>query len=137
MLPAQNFTLSRTACGPTCTLGVLTGPQHFKVFTLEPGIDANHPAIPEGSYPLVMGWSPRFQRNVPRVLDVPGRTDIEIHSGNDAGDTAGCILLGLRQTDDTVLESRDAVHGFVVALTAALAAGDVVLDVHDGPIVTP
>lgn len=132
---AQNFTLSRTACGPTCTLGTLEGPAHFKVFTLEPGIDANRPAIPPGSYPLTMAYSPRFGRAVPHVLNVPHRSHILIHPGNRPDDTDGCILLGLQQTDQTVLESRDAVHGFVVALMNALSSGDVFLEVHDGPVV--
>lgn len=125
------FELHRNACGPTCTLGTLTGPDAFRVYTLEPGTDANHPAIPPGVYRLAMGWSPKFNRHVPHVFDVPGRTDIEIHAGNSGDDTQGCIILGLRQTEDTVLESRDAVHGLVVAMAKAEPSGTMWLHVED------
>jgi hypothetical protein len=127
----QVFTLSRSACGPTCTLGTLSRAD-WRVFTLEPGIDANHPAIPAGEYPVVMGWSPRFERNVPRVKDVPDRTDIEVHPGNSAADTKGCILLGLQQTDDSVRHSVEAVRAFSIQMAKAEAAGDEVwLHVED------
>lgn len=128
---AQHFTLSRSSCGPTCTLGTLTGPQNFRVYTLEPGIDANHPAIPPGEYPLAMAFSNKFNRNMPHIFGVDGRSGILIHAGNDSGDTEGCILVGLRQTEETVLESRDALHGLVVALAQAAMIGPTWLQVED------
>jgi hypothetical protein len=51
-------------------------------------------AIPLGTYKLVSYPSPHFGRLVPQLVDVPGRSEIEIHWGNTAADTRGCILLG-------------------------------------------
>jgi hypothetical protein len=112
-------------------LGTLRGPSSFRLYTLEPGTDANGPAIDPGVYPLDLSWSAKFARNMPHVLDVPGRDDLLIHAGDSGDDAEGCIILGLRQTDDTVLESRDALHGFVVSLTNALAQGRAWLHVED------
>jgi Family of unknown function (DUF5675) len=117
------FTLHRSACGPTCTLGTLSR-DDWRVFTLEPGIDANHPAIPPGDYAVTMGWSPRFERRVPHVVDVPGRTDILVHPGNTSADTKGCILLGLTHGDEDVRHSVEAVRAFAIQVEAATASGD-------------
>lgn len=52
-------------------------------------------AIPTGCYPVVIGWSGRFKRNMIRVNDVPHFTGILIHGGNTVADTHGCILVGM------------------------------------------
>lgn len=51
-------------------------------------------AIPAGRYRVDITWSVKFQREMVAVEDVPGFTGIRIHSGNDADDTLGCILVG-------------------------------------------
>lgn len=53
-----------------------------------------HTAIPAGRYELIVNRSPRFKRNLPRLLNVPGFEGILIHRGNTDDDTAGCILVG-------------------------------------------
>lgn len=68
----------------------------FHCFTLEPPIrhDGVKPrAIPAGTYRLTWRWSNRHRRNVPHVEDVPGFSEIEIHSGNFPHDTEGCTLV--------------------------------------------
>jgi hypothetical protein len=109
------FVLQRTVSGPNGTLGVLSDGQ-FRCFTLEPPATGPHPAIPSGTYEIQMLHSPRFNRLVPTLIDVPGRSHILIHPGNTGEDTEGCILLGLQQAPRSVLHSRDAVHGFVIRL---------------------
>ena len=42
-------------------------------------------AIPAGRYEVTVNRSPRFGRDLPRLLDVPGFTGILIHRGNTAG----------------------------------------------------
>lgn len=51
-------------------------------------------AIPMGSYKVVVNKSPKFQRELPRLLDVPYFESILIHRGNTARDRSGCILVG-------------------------------------------
>lgn len=58
--------------------------------------------IPEGQYNGAVQFSPHFQRDLPELLDVPGRSQILFHFGTWAGDAAkgekcntkGCILVG-------------------------------------------
>lgn len=51
-------------------------------------------AIPAGEYKVVIDYSHKFQKDMVHILDVPYFTGIRIHSGNDAEDTLGCILVG-------------------------------------------
>ena len=50
--------------------------------------------IPAGTYRFHRRFSPKHNCEVFEVLDVPGRDDIEIHVGNFAHDSLGCILVG-------------------------------------------
>jgi hypothetical protein len=50
--------------------------------------------IPAGIYPVVLAPSQKFGRVMPLLQRVPGRYSIEIHWGNTAEDTLGCILVG-------------------------------------------
>lgn len=63
-------------------------------------------AIPYGKYKVIYNWSPKFDRNLPRLLDVPHFEGILIHSGNTARDSAGCILVGKNTSKGMLSESR-------------------------------
>lgn len=63
-------------------------------------------AIPVGRYKIEMSWSPKYQRMMPRLLNVPQFTGILIHSGNVPEHTAGCILMGLNKEKGKVLYSK-------------------------------
>src|SRR6266404_7648737 len=57
-------------------------------------------AIPTGLYRVALVDSRRFKRVVPEILNVPLFDGIEIHPGNTAIDTHGCILVGETKGDD-------------------------------------
>jgi len=50
--------------------------------------------IPCGRYRIVLSLSTRYRREMPRLIGVPNRTGILIHSGDTYEDTKGCILVG-------------------------------------------
>ena len=63
-------------------------------------------AIPYGTYRIFYGWSPRFGRNLPRLLNVTAFEGILIHPGNTAEDSAGCILVGKNTEVGRLTQSR-------------------------------
>lgn len=63
-------------------------------------------AIPKGEYTVIFNMSPRFGRNLPRLLDVPHFDGILIHPGNTADDSAGCILVGRNTVKGALTDSR-------------------------------
>lgn len=65
-------------------------------------------AIPEGRYPLVVAYSPKFRRWLPTLVGVPGFKGIRIHPGNTENDTRGCILVGRATGNSCLVFSRDA-----------------------------
>ena len=49
--------------------------------------------IPAGKYPLKMTYSPKFNKLMPEICEVPGRTGIRIHTGTMPEHSTGCILV--------------------------------------------
>jgi hypothetical protein len=63
-------------------------------------------AIPYGTYKIIYNWSPKFGRNLPRLLNVPHFEGILIHPGNTDADSAGCILVGKNTEVGRLTNSR-------------------------------
>ena len=76
--------------------------------------------IPCGTYEVRITHSPKFNRDLPLVCDVPGFSGVRIHPGNFASDTEGCLLPGRIKHGESVQES---VHAFV-ELNAKLAGAE-------------
>lgn len=76
-------------------------------------------AIPTGTYNVVVNNSPKFKRNLPRLLNVPGYEGILIHRGNTHHDSAGCILCGENKLVGKVINSTKYEKLITELLTAA------------------
>jgi len=107
------------------TIGRLSINDHYQCETLEDRVrdlqDYNHDgdfddpgegkiygktAIPPGRYRVTVMFSPKRRRKIPLLHDVPGFKNIQIHAGNSAKDTKGCILVGENKKVGRVLNSR-------------------------------
>lgn len=56
--------------------------------------------IPPDTYQIALAWSDRFQRQTPHILGVENRTAIEMHGGNWATDSDGCVLCAEHRIND-------------------------------------
>ena len=64
-------------------------------------------AIPYGIYRVRISMSPKYKKEMPEILNVPGFTGIRIHSGNTAEDSSGCLIVGEKNgPGNKVLNSR-------------------------------
>ena len=101
--------LQRFAQTPEYTVGRLYIDGKFFSHTMEDTVReekiAGITAIPEGTYKVIVNRSPRFKRDLPRLLDVPNFEGILIHRGNTAKDSAGCILVGENKVRGKVVNS--------------------------------
>ena len=110
-------TITRTGSTSEATTGgytVSNGNQSVSGYTLEPpptSADGGTPvAIPAGTY--TAHWrtnsTPGLDHEAIELEGVPGHQWIQMHPGNTAKDTAGCILPGKNQGTNSVDRSRDA-----------------------------
>lgn len=135
----MKLTLKRRFRGDSYTIGTLSiDGQHF-CDTLEDtdrdinrngvfdGQERKQPgitAIPNGTYRVIVAISPRFGRELPRLLDVPSFEGVLIHRGNTPQDTAGCILVGENKIKEQVINSTPYEKELTRRIKAAIDAGE-------------
>lgn len=113
----MNIAVQRDTFTELSTAGVLLLDGNFECYTLEPPVRDFKPCcIPDGNYPVVLQESAKFGFVVPCVLNVPGFTAIEIHTGNKPDDTEGCCLVGQSRATDWVANSKDAFAALMAKL---------------------
>lgn len=55
--------------------------------------------VPAGGYPVVLEYSPHFDRELNELKLVPGRSEVKIHVANYVRQLEGCIGVGLSVGD--------------------------------------
>jgi Family of unknown function (DUF5675)/Phage tail lysozyme len=127
--------LERNVFTDESTIGKLFVDGRFECFTLE---DKVRPvkipkitAIPTGTYGVHLTFSPRFQRVVPAIEQVPNFLGIRIHAGNTAGHTEGCVLVGQRAGSNIIHDSRPAYRQLFDKLRDGTEAGQVLIEIVD------
>ena len=92
--------------------------RHLDAITMRPEQKLyGQTAIPTGSYPVVLTYSPRFKRTLPLLKNIPHFEGIRIHPGNSAADSAGCILVGRQTTSGRLTDSRQTMRQLMTTLT--------------------
>jgi hypothetical protein len=113
------------------TIGTVMVNGHFECFSLEDedrkledGGEKipKETAIPRGRYKIVVDKSGKFNRLLPRLLDVPLFSDIRIHSGNKAIDTEGCVTVGQSAEANYVGYSKLALDALMIKIMCAWEA---------------
>ena len=80
--------------------------------------------IPFGTYKIILTISPKFKRELPRLLNVPSFEGVLIHRGNTAKDSAGCILVGENKAVGKVLNSTPYEERLVKMMKNAISRGE-------------
>lgn len=114
------LSLLRIWITPKSIVGELSVDSAIQCYTLE----NTKLAIPHGFYQVDLYHSPHFGFDVPRLLNVPDRTDIEIHPGNTFVDTHGCILVGQERAADFVGKSRMAFDALMIKIRKGVSTPD-------------
>lgn len=77
---------------PHGTYGYIESNLGSRFETLEPA----HSIIPDGTYKVILTYSPKFHRMLPLFTGIKGHDGVRIHVGNFVEDTDGCVLIGAR-----------------------------------------
>lgn len=123
----MELTLNRIFLGSSATIGELYADREHIADTLEDRVRPEgekvygKTAIPEGTYEMVLSYSPRFKKILPEILNVPNFTGIRIHCGNSSADSSGCILVGTwdGEKEDWISDSKIAFNELMSLLQKA------------------
>lgn len=119
-------------CGASCTIGEMLIDGKHECWTMEDVVRPigekvfGETAIPYGTYPVVVTYSPHFKCDLPLLVGVPNFEGVRIHPGNTVADTEGCLLVGLGRTNSSVTQSRLAFNTLFTKIRAALSRNEAV-----------
>lgn len=86
-------------------------------------------AIPYGTYQIIVNKSPKFKRELPRLLNVPHFDGILIHRGNYPTDSSGCILVGENKIKGSLINSTKYEIKLVEIIKQALLKKEVTIEI--------
>lgn len=81
-------------------------------------------AIPYGTYQVIVNYSPKFKRELPRLLNVPYFSGILIHNGRTQDNSSGCIIVGKNTIVGQVTDSTNYMNMLTATLKKAQESGD-------------
>lgn len=125
----MNLLVTRHTFTTLSTVGNLAVNGEQFGFCLEPPKRDEKPCcIPLGSYDVEILWSPKHERLLPHVQNVPGFEEIEIHIGNFPKDTEGCLLIGqyAGPNPDFIGGSKKAFDQLFLLMTDAVERGEAI-----------
>jgi hypothetical protein len=133
----KTMVLKRTIRTELSTIGELYMPDgSFQCFTLEDVIRTYKipckTAIPSGAFEVIINWSNRFNKLMPRVLGVPFYQGVLIHTGNTIEHTEGCILVGKKKDSDKIYESMLAFEDLFPKIRKMCGEGKLFLEIQGG-----
>lgn len=128
----MKLSLKRRYRGPDYTIGSLFVNGAYFSDTLEDkvrdipreGKIPGKTAIPTGEYKVILSHSPRFKRELPRLLNVPYFDGILIHRGNTPNHTEGCILVGENKIKGQVINSTQYELRLIELMREAMRRGE-------------
>jgi hypothetical protein len=139
----MDILVARRPSSDGCTIGQLYINGKWQSWSLEDRVRSGpkvpgETAIPAGRYRVSLFRSPHFETLVPLLHDVPGFAAIEIHPGNTATDTRGCILVGFGLHGAALTNSRLAFDAIVSMIAAAVERHeDVSIQIVNAPEASP
>lgn len=98
--------------------GSLNGEDEGKVY--------GQTAIPYGTYPIEVTWSPRFKRDMVAIHNVAHFTGIRLHWGRAAENSEGCPLVG-KKAAPGVLANSGMTNNLVALLMEHGNKGEIVI----------
>jgi Family of unknown function (DUF5675) len=106
------LTIARKHRSARCTSGYLAVNGKVIAYALELPWRGNAPlisSIPDGTYRAILRYDHADMWRI-ELTGVPGRTNVQIHTGNTPDDSEGCILVGTKLGDDlcSVIDSKKA-----------------------------
>jgi hypothetical protein len=81
-------------------------------------------AIPYGMHKVIVSYSPKFERELPLILDVKHFVGIRMHRGRYAKDTSGCVLVGKNTAMGQLSESAMYEVRLTTLIKAVIAEGE-------------
>lgn len=90
-------------------------------------------AIPYGTYPVLVTWSNRFQRQLTGIFNVPDFDGIRIHNGTTENSSAGCIIVSykLKKDGKTLVNDKAAMNDLCALVTNTQKKEKVFLKIVD------